>query len=155
VRRLLAGAAALPLLGAASPPEPLALHTLAGAPIEVARAPDEAALVLHFWASWCPECAEELPDLEQSARACGAQSHVRVLAVNVGDSAEEASRFAAQHGLTLPLLLDEGGRAWRRSGLYGLPANLIWTAQGVRRGEGSWSAARWRDELGRLGCAGP
>ena len=155
VRRLLACAAALPLLGASSQ-ESLALRTLDGAPTEVAREPDEAALVVHFWASWCPDCAEELPVVEQSARACGTGSRVRVLAVNVGDTAEEARQFAAQHGVSsLPVLLDEGGRAWRAAGLFGLPANLIWTADGVQRSEGPRSAARWREALASLGCASP
>ena len=155
MRRRLACAAALALLAASSPPERLALRTLDGAPIEIAREPDETALVLHFWASWCPDCAEELPALEQGARACGAQSRVRVLAVNVGDTAEEARRFASEHGLLLPVLLDEGGRVWRAAGLLGLPANLVWTSGGVQASEGPRSAARWREELAALGCATP
>ena len=149
--RLLACAAGLALL-AASAPEPLSLQTPDGAAVEVARQPDEA-LVVHFWASWCPDCAGELPVLDREARACGPASHVRVVAVNAGESAEQARSFLAEHGVSLPLLLDAGGRAWRRAGLRGVPSNLVWTRDGVQRSEGPWNAERWRDQLAALGCA--
>ena len=152
LRQSLAGAAALALLGA-SPPEALSLRTLDGVAVEVAREPGESALVVHFWASWCPECVGELQALAQSANACGAGGGVRVLAVNVGESADEARHFAKEHGVILPLLLDAGGRAWRLAGLRGLPANLIYTSEGVERSEGPWSAGRWRERLAALGCA--
>ena len=150
-RRGLACVASLALLAAAATPEPIELRSLDGADVRVARDPGESALVLHFWASWCPECREELPALERVAHACDA-ARVRVLAVNVGETAEQARHFVEEHGLTLRVLLDERGRAWRRAGLRGLPANLVWTADGVQRSEGPGSAARWRAQLAALGC---
>jgi thiol-disulfide isomerase/thioredoxin len=150
-RRLLATSLAALALVAADAAEPIALRGLDGQAVEVAREPGEAALVIHFWASWCPECVTELPALERAAQACSG-ARVRVLAVNVGESAGEARRFAEQHGIGLRVLLDERGRAWRRAGLRGLPANLVWTAQGVRSSEGPGSAERWRAELAALGC---
>lgn len=152
-RRRLACVASLALLAVAKP-EPIELRTLDGAQVRVAREPGEAALVLHFWASWCPECRDELPALERVARACEA-TRVRVLAVNVGETAEQARAFAEEHGVTLTVLLDERGRAWRRAGLRGLPANLVWTAEGVQSSEGPASAARWREQLAALGCPAP
>ncbi|HXK22154.1 MAG TPA: TlpA disulfide reductase family protein [Myxococcota bacterium] len=146
-------AAALALLGA-SPPQVASLQTLDGDAVEVARAPDEKALVLHFWASWCPECADELPALDRSARACEGRG-VRVLAVNVGDPADEARRFAKDHGVSLPVLLDPRGRVWRDAGLRGLPANLVWTRDGEQRSEGASSAERWAERLAALGCTAP
>jgi peroxiredoxin len=142
------------LLAAAETPEPIELRTLDGAEVRVARHPSEQALVLHFWASWCPECREELPALERAANACEA-THVRVLAVNVGETAEQARQFIEEQGLTLRVLLDERGRAWRRAGLRGLPANLVWTTDGVQSSEGPSSPARWRERLAVLGCKAP
>ena len=152
MRARLACGVALALLGA-SGPEVASLQTLDGDAVEVARAPDENALVLHFWASWCPDCAAELPALDRSARACAGRG-VRVLAVNVGDPADEARGFAKAHGIELPVLLDPRGRVWRGAGLRGLPANLVWTRDGERRSEGPASAERWKEQLAALGCAG-
>ena len=62
--------------------------------------------------------------------------------------------YLAEHAFALPVLLDPGGRAWRQAGLFGLPSNLIWTAQGVTHERaGRRSAERWRERLAGLGCA--
>ncbi len=143
--------AALLLLGAASPPAPLALTDLRGERVEVALAPDEGALVLHFWATWCPSCVEELGVLDRAMERC-AGAGVRMLTVNVGEDLDTVQRYAAEHGLRLGLLRDPGGAVWRAVTGVGLPANLVWTPAGRRVELGPRSAARWADELERLGC---
>ena len=112
---------------------------------------DEAALVVHFWASWCPECAEELPGLEAAAARCAGS--VRVRPVNVGESLEAAEAFRARHGLRLPLLRDPGGQLFRRFA-SGLPANLVWTREGRRVLTGPNERAEWEALLAELGCSG-
>ena len=39
-------------------------------------------LLLHFWATWCPTCLEDIRHLENAATAC-ANEHLRVVLVNV------------------------------------------------------------------------
>jgi thiol-disulfide isomerase/thioredoxin len=107
--------------------------------------------VVHFWASWCPECKEELPRLERSIADCSNDKGVRIVAVNVGESADDARRFLERHGSSLPLLRDPEGRVWRRLA-RGLPANLIWTPEGRRTEVGPKSPTAWHDLLRRLGC---
>jgi peroxiredoxin len=150
-RRLLACAGVLALLGA-GPPAPIALRTLDGAELQITRGPGPPDLVLHFWASWCPECIEELPSLGAAAKGCDA-SRVRVIAVNAGEDTELVRRFIAEHALTLPVLIDPDGRAWRKAGLWGIPSNLFWTADGVSASAGPSSAKRWRSRLAEFGCA--
>src|SRR5206468_246473 len=59
---------ALWLLGAA-PPAPLEVEGPGGE--SVALAPrDGRALVVHFWATWCPSCVEEVPELLRAAAGC-------------------------------------------------------------------------------------
>jgi len=139
------------LLGAEGEPR-LTLRSLDGRVVEVARSDDERALVVHFWATWCTACAEELPALSRAAAACG--SAVRVVAVDVNEEPSVVSGFVAEHGLSLPVLLDPDAAAWRRANLQGLPANLISTADGVRRSVGPIDEAQWRERLRALGCDG-
>ena len=68
---------ALGLLGA-GPPPPIELRTLAGARVRITHGPGEPDVVLHFWATWCPECAEELPSL--APRGAGVRSRARARA---------------------------------------------------------------------------
>ena len=142
---------ALLLVGAEGEPR-LTLRNLDGGTTRLTRNEGDPPLVVHFWATWCTSCAEELPALSLAAAACG--SAVRVVAVDVDEEADVVSRFVAEHGISLQILLDPEAVAWRRAGLQGLPANLIATDDGVRRTIGPTDEARWRERLRALGCAG-
>ena len=144
---------ALALLGA-GPPEPISLRTLEGAEKRIERGAGGPDWLVHFWASWCSECLEELPALARAARGCD-PARVQVIAVNVAEAPEQVRRYMTEQSVALPVLLDPRGSAWRGAGLWGLPANLWWTAGGVRTRDGSTSAEQWRRELRELGCAEP
>ncbi|TFG91718.1 MAG: TlpA family protein disulfide reductase [Myxococcales bacterium] len=139
------------LLVAASPPVPLELETLEGEPVALAPRPGRP-LVVHFWATWCPSCAEELPALAQASVACSGS--VEIAIVDVDEEAEEIRRFLTERELSLTSLRDPGGRAWRASvGARGLPANLVWTQDGERRSElGPRTRERWQALFAELGC---
>jgi len=140
--------AACALLGAA--PAPLELVGRAGEPVRLALEPGERALVVHFWATWCADCETELPALERAARACEG-APVRVVTVNAGESAETVARFEAEQTITLPVLRDPDGAAWRRFA-RGLPANVVWTASGQRSEVGPHDESAWQRKLAALGC---
>ena len=120
-----------------------------GERVELSRGDGSSALIVHFWASWCPECVEELPRLEAAAERCAAT--VRVAAVNVGESLAAAESFRARHGSRLPLLRDPDGKLFRRFA-RGLPANLIWTRDGRRVVTGPYRREQWEEQLAALGC---
>ena len=59
-------------------------------------------VVVNFWASWCPPCVRELPEL---ARFQAANSEVQVLGINFEESTVEASRqFLEPFKLNVPTL---------------------------------------------------
>jgi thiol-disulfide isomerase/thioredoxin len=153
-RRLLACGVALGLLGAGPTPAPISLRTVEGEEKRIERGPEGPDWVLHFWASWCSECLEELPALARAAQGCD-PARVRVIAVNVAEAPELVRRYMTEQSVALPVLLDPRGRAWRAAGFWGLPANLWWTGSGVRTRDGATSAEQWRRELLALGCAEP
>jgi thiol-disulfide isomerase/thioredoxin len=132
--------------------ESLQLESLDGSAVTLA-APPGVALVVHFWATWCPSCRGELSDLDRAARACDGRT-TQVVAVDVGEDAATVRAFLGERQpLALPVLLDRDGRVWRRSGGREMPANLIWTAAGRSWSFGPSSAQAWRDRLTGLGCA--
>ena len=120
-----------------------------GAPVQLVLRDGEAALIVHFWASWCPECARELPALARVAVRCAGLVHVA--AVNVGESLATAEDFRARHSPGLPLLRDPDGKLWRRFA-RGLPANLIQTRDTQSVVTGPYSEAEWEERLRSLGC---
>lgn len=133
------------------PAQPPRALDLAGRAQALALAPGERALVLHFWATWCPACVEELGALERAAPACR-EHGVRVVALNVGESAEEVARYAASHALALDVLLDARGEIWRASGARSLPANWLWTPAGASTSSGASTQSEWSARLRELGC---
>lgn len=145
-------ATALALASAAAAREPAALTTLAGERVELALAPGERALVVHFWATWCASCIEELPVVARAAAACAPQG-VRVRIAAAGEEAQTVSDFLRAHGLAFEALLDPHGRAWRAAGGAGLPTNWLRAPAGDRLLPGPRAAAAWRELLAELGCA--
>ncbi len=64
-------------------------------------------VLINAWATWCPPCQDEMPDLQAYYRTHSPQGLV-ILAVNAGESAAKAGAFVRQLGLTFPVLLDSG-----------------------------------------------
>jgi peroxiredoxin len=60
-------------------------------------------LVVNFWATWCPPCVEEMPDL-QAIRDEYSGRGVEIIGIGI-DSAAKIAAFRSKHQLTLPLLV--------------------------------------------------
>jgi len=90
------------------------------------------AVLLNFWATWCPPCREEMPFLENFYKAHQAEGLVLV-AVNVmqRDSRESVAKYAADMGLTFPIGLDESYAAGQKYGVRFLPTSYLIDRQGM------------------------
>jgi thiol-disulfide isomerase/thioredoxin len=148
----LAGLLALAAHAAGAGEPPLEVRGAGGERVVLALDDGGVTLIVHFWASWCPECAAELPQLEAAAARCAGA--VRVAAVNVAESQAAAEAFRARHGLRLPLLRDPDGKLFRRFA-RGLPANLVWTRAGREVLVGPQRREQWEERLAGLGCPPP
>ena len=63
-------------------------------------------VLLNFWATWCPPCRAEMPDLQTSYNAHQNQNFTLV-AINVGESTATAQGFMEAHEFAFPVALDE------------------------------------------------
>lgn len=63
--------------------------------------------VLHFWATWCPPCIRELPSVNATAKALGADGPQIVTVAVRGSTVPKVRAFYDAHQIdTLPLLVD-------------------------------------------------
>lgn len=62
---------------------------------------------LDFFATWCPPCNEEAPDVNAIAKTYGSQG-LQVVGVDVLENAEKAKKFVDLHHLTYPAVVDSG-----------------------------------------------
>lgn len=81
-------------------------------------------VVLNLWASWCPPCRAEMPDLQRLYSAYRKQNLV-VLGVNQGESIEQARTFARALGIHFPILVDQAQQYGRVYAALGMPTTFI------------------------------
>jgi thiol-disulfide isomerase/thioredoxin len=113
---------------------------------------EEQMLVLHFWATWCPTCVEDIRHLQNAASACS-KERVRVVLVNVGEGDAVIREFVKEHDVRLPVLRDPKGRLWRRIDGRGLPANLFWSTERKKTDVGPKTEKEWQSILALQGCS--
>lgn len=87
---------------------------------------------VNFWATWCPPCREEMPAM-QRLYSMMPKDKFKMLAILNKDNPEVADKFAAQLGITMPILDDQANNVGLKYGLTGLPETFIIDKQGVLR----------------------
>jgi len=85
-------------------------------------------VLLNFWATWCPPCRKEMPDLEMLYRRFGAQGFI-ILGID-DEEAETVKPFIAQQGITYPVLLDPGRKVNTLFRIEGIPKTFVYDRDG-------------------------
>jgi peroxiredoxin len=90
-------------------------------------------VMVHFWATWCPPCVEELPTLDKLYNSTLGKDF-EMLAVSVDEGGAGAvTPFIQKNGLNLPVLYDPGGEVATLYGTYKFPETYILDRTGVVR----------------------
>ena len=101
--------------------------------LQSALAKNKAVLV-NFWATWCPPCREEIPDLiklEEKYKDKG----FTILGIDVGESAERVQSFSEKAGMNYPLLLDVDNAVAETYRVVGIPTTYLLNSEGKVLGE--------------------
>ncbi len=88
-------------------------------------------VLVNYWATWCPPCRKELPELEVFHN--GSEGRAVVLGVNMEDIAlGPLQEFVAEQFLSFPILLagPMPGRDERVGPIPGLPTSYLISPQG-------------------------
>ncbi len=120
--------AASPPITQAAKPAPavdFSLTSIDGKQVRLSELRGKVVLI-NFWATWCPPCKAEMPDLEAIYRENGDTHNFVILAVDVEEEAGLTRAFAKQYGITFPLLPDPDGRVSNnRYFIRSLPTSFI------------------------------
>ena len=115
--------------GTANYPAPeLALTGLDGDPVSLNDYLGQVVLV-NNWATWCPPCRAEMPDLQAYYAEHAGEGFV-IVAINAGENAETVRAFVEQFDLTFPLWLDARMEALSAFQNDSLPSSYVIDREG-------------------------
>lgn len=90
-------------------------------------------VILNFWATWCPPCRQEMPDMAKFY-VDQKDKGIEILAVdltNTEKSREDVTNFMRANSITFPVVLDENGKVSQLYNVASIPASFIIDSQGV------------------------
>ena len=92
------------------------------------------AVLINFWATWCPPCREEIPGLINLQKKFSGRSFT-VLGIDVGESKVRVSAFAERAGINYPVVLDSDMAVAGRYSVFGIPTSFLVSSEGKILGE--------------------
>ena len=85
-------------------------------------------VLVNFWATWCPPCRKEMPDLETLFNKFKDQGLV-VLAIS-DEEAVKVTPFVAERKISYPILLDPGRKVNEIFQMEGIPKSFVYDRSG-------------------------
>jgi cytochrome c-type biogenesis protein CcmF len=85
--------------------------------------------VINFWATWCPPCEEEMPDLEAVWKEYQGQG-VKFIGIAFDEEEVDVQRMISRLGITYPQGMDVDLRIATTYGVTGVPETFIVDSEG-------------------------
>jgi peroxiredoxin len=85
-------------------------------------------VLVNFWATWCPPCRKEMPDLEALYKRFSAKGFV-VLGIS-DEEATKVAPFIRERKVSFPVLLDPGRKVNAMFVVEGIPKSFVYDREG-------------------------
>jgi len=103
------------------------LESIAGGNVKLSDFKGKA-VILNFWASWCPPCKEEMPLFENAYRA--KSDKIVVIGVNLQESRENIKVFIKKFEISFPILLDPNSEVKELYNVFTQPVTYFINKEG-------------------------
>jgi len=121
----------------------LSLFDLAGQKQNLSQYQGQVVL-LHFWATWCSSCVQELSELQTLWEKLHNKGLV-VIAV-AEDSKKSVVAFVKKRPMTFPVWIDQYGKGLRSYKIKGFPTTYLIGRNGYQEGI-AFGPRKWLDSL--------
>jgi peroxiredoxin len=109
----------------------LALTDLQGNPVSLEDSRGKVVLV-NNWATWCPPCQAEMPELQAFYQGHTNQGFV-LIGIESGEPADEVMKFVLKYGISFQVWLDPHNAALDSFQNWNLPSSYAIDRQGTLR----------------------
>lgn len=103
------------------------LTSLDGKPITVGSS--GKVTVINFWATWCPPCREEMPELNKFAKKY--QQSLVFYAVDIQEDSDKVAEFITKNNYTMTTLLDNDGTVAKKFRISAIPTTIVIDKDGL------------------------
>jgi cytochrome c-type biogenesis protein len=106
-------------------------------------------IFLNFWATWCPPCRAEMPDIQKLYERSPQEGEKAVIVLGIaapklGSEKDQdgIKAFMDKNGYTYPVLMDEGGKLFEAYDIRAIPTTYLIDRNGdiIGRVQGALSA---------------
>lgn len=94
-------------------------------------------IFLNFWATWCPPCKAEMPDIQKIYESYDTEGEDALVVLGVAapsmgqeGTEEEIKAFLDENGYTYPVLMDTEGELFEAYGIYSYPTTFMIDREG-------------------------
>ncbi|HVB88395.1 MAG TPA: TlpA disulfide reductase family protein [Candidatus Dormibacteraeota bacterium] len=112
----------------AQPMPPFLVNDLNGVPVSSAALRGKVVIV-NFWATWCPPCQEEIPEMMELQKEF--QGKLQIIGVSMDDGpAEQVKQFADKIGMNYPIMMGSDQLSDEYGGIPALPTSFVVDPEG-------------------------
>lgn len=94
-------------------------------------------IFLNFWATWCPPCKAEMPDIQEIYETYDTEGEDALVVLGVAapslgqeSTEEDIKAFLDENGYTYPVLMDTEGELFAVYGIYSYPTTFMIDREG-------------------------
>lgn len=111
-------------------------------------------VLLNFFGTWCPPCAQEMPSFEQVFQRNKDKGLVVLAIANDPSGAKAVAPFIEKYKLTFPIVLNPDGKVFQTYMVRNLPVTYLLDKQGhiagMHRGAADWNSAHAQSLIDHL-----
>lgn len=100
------------------------LSSMTGESHQLSQYQGKNPVLLVFFATWCPPCQREVPDLIELQNKYAGKG-LKIFAVNVNEPQDVVEQFAREKGINYTVLLDSDAAVADQYEVRGIPTNVL------------------------------